>query len=133
MGAFEELPSGSVDVVSRFRDSRLISLKDLRRQIPYEIFNFDDTKIIGSDQPDLRIDFAAKVSEPNLYSDDFIMALSHLLASEIAIAIVGAELGRALRNDSLQLYRQYLASAISNDQNDQYILPSESDFVLVRN
>ena len=97
------------------------------------MFNFDNTKLIGSDQPDLRIDFAAKVTDPNLFSDDFIMALSHLLSSELAVPIVGAELGRALRNDSLQLYRQYLASAIATDQNDQYLVPSESDFVTIRN
>lgn len=133
VGAFEELPAGSVDVVSRRLDSRVIPLKDIRRQIPYEVFNFDDNKLIGSDQPELRIDFASKVTDPNLFSDDFIMALSHLLASEMAIPIVGAELGRALRSDSLQLYRQYLASAISTDQNDQYFMPSESDYVTIRN
>lgn len=133
VGSYEELPAGSSNVASRLLDSRVIPLKDVRRQIPYEVFNFDDNKIIGSDQPELRIDFAAKVTDPNLFSDDFIMALSHLLSSELAIPIVGAELGRALRNDSLQLYRQYLASAMATDMNDQYFLPSESDFVTVRN
>lgn len=133
VGSFEELPAGSSDVVSRRLDSRVLDLKQQRQQIPYEVFNFEDNKIIGSDQPELRIDFAAKVEDPNLFSEDFIMALSHLLASELAIPIVGAELGRALRKDSLQLYKSYLASAISTDQNDQYFLPRESDFVTVRN
>lgn len=133
VGSYEELPVGSSDVASRRLDSRVISLKDNKRQIPYEVFNFDDTKVIGSDQPDLRIDFAAKVTDPNLFSDDFIMALSHLLASELAVPIVGAELGRALRSDSLQLYKQYLASAISTDQNDSYFEPRESDYVTIRN
>ena len=133
VGSFEELPAGSSNVASGLLDSRVIPLKNIRRQIPYEVFNFDNTKLIGSDQPDLRIDFAAKVTDPNLFSDDFIMALSHLLSSELAVPIVGAELGRALRNDSLQLYRQYLASAIATDQNDQYLVPSESDFVTIRN
>lgn len=133
VGSFEELPAGSANVASRYLDSRVTPLKELRRQIPYEVFNFDDAKVIGSDQPDLRIDFAAKVTDPNLFSDDFIMALSHLLSSEIAVPIVGAELGRALRNDSLQLYKGYLASALANDQNDQYITPGESEFISIRN
>ena len=133
VGSYEELPAGSANVASRLLDSRVIPLKDLRQQIPYEVFNFDNTKLIGSDQADLRIDFAAKVTDPNLFSDDFVMALSHLLSSELAVPIVGAELGRALRNDSIQLYRQYLASAIATDQNDQYLMPSESDFVTIRN
>lgn len=132
IGSFEELPAGSASVIARARDSRVLPLKDLRTQIPYEVFNFDDKKTIGADQPELRIDYVAKITDPNLFSDDFIMALSHLLSSEIAIPIVGAELGRALRNDSLQLYKQYLASAISADQNDQYFEPPESDFVTVR-
>ena len=133
VGSYEELPAGSSSVISRRLDSRVIDLKVQRRQIPYEVFNFDDAKVIGSDQPDLRIDFAAKVTDPNLFSDDFIMALSHLISSEVAIPIVGAELGRALRNDSLQLYRNYLSSAMATDMNDQYLMPSESDFVTVRN
>jgi len=132
VGSYEELPSGSANVASRLLDSRVIPLKDIRRQIPYEVFNFDNAKVIGSDQPDLRIDFAAKVTDPNLFSDDFIMALSHLLSSELAIPIVGAELGRALRNDSVQLYQQYLKSAMSDDMNDQYFTPAESDFITVR-
>lgn len=132
VGAYEEIPNGSNDVASRLLDSRVMSLKDLRRQIPYEVFNFNDDKTIGSDQPELRIDFSAKVTDPNLFSDDFIIALSYLISSEVAIPIVGAELGRALRNDSLQLYKQYMASAIATDQNDQYFTPGESDFVTVR-
>ena len=132
VGSFEEIPAGSVDVISRLRDERVLPLKDIRTQIPYEVFNFDDKKTIGSDQPDLRIDYAAKITDPNLFSDDFILALSHLLASELAVPIVGAELGRALRNDSLQLYKQYFAAAISSDQNDQYFDPPASDFVTVR-
>lgn len=131
VGSYEELPNGSNDVVSRALDSRL--LRGSRQQIPYEVFNFDNAKVIGSNQAELRIDFAAKLEEPDLYSDDFVMALSYLLAAELAIPIVGAELGRGLRSDSLQLYKSYLSSAIADDMNDQYMLPQESDFVTVRN
>lgn len=133
VGSFEGIPAGSTDVISRRLDSRVIDLKGARRQIPYEVFNFDNSKVIGSDQPELRIDFAAKVEDPNLFSDDFIMALAHLLSSELAVPIVGAELGRALRKDSLQLYQSYLNSAIADDMNDQYLTPSESEFVTIRN
>lgn len=133
IGSYEEIPAGSADVASRLLDSRVLPVRGFRRQIPYEVFNVDGVKLIGSDQPDLRIDFAGKITDPNLFSDDFIMSLSHLISSEVAIPIVGAELGRALRNDSLQLYKQYLASALASDQNDQYLEPRESDFVTIRN
>lgn len=104
-----------------------------RRQIPYEVFNVDDRRVIGSNQSNLLVEFAAKVTDPNLFSDDFMMALAHLLSSELAVPIVGAELGRALRNDSLQLYQQYLKSAIATDQNDQYLANQESEFITIRN
>lgn len=133
MGSYEEIPAGSADVASRLLDSRVLPIRGFRRQIPYEVFSVDGVKLIGSDQPDLRIDFAGKITDPNLFSDDFIMALSHLISSEVAIPIVGAELGRALRNDSIQLYKQYLASALASDQNDQYLEPRESDLVTIRN
>ena len=108
------------------------SLRDIRRQIPYEVFNFDNTKTIGADQEKLRIDFAAKVDDPNLFSEDFIIALSYLLAANLAIPIAGGEIGRALRSDSLQLYTSHLTSAISTDMNDQYFTPSESEFIITR-
>lgn len=132
MGSYEEISSGATDYISQQLDANVLSLKDTRTQIPYEVFNFDDKKTIGADQPELRINYAAKVTDPNLFSDDFVMALSHLLASEVAVPIVGAEMGRALRNDSLQLYKQYLASALAADQNDQYSSPVESEFITVR-
>lgn len=133
VGNYEELPLGANDVVSRLLDSRVRSPTDLRQQIPYEVFNYDNVKVIGSNQPELRIDFAAKIEDPNLFSDDFIMALSYLLASELAIPVVGAELGRALRSDSLTMYKEYLGSAIATDMNDQYLTPADSDFINVRN
>jgi hypothetical protein len=103
-----------------------------RRQIPYEIFNVNGTKTIGSNQPDVTIDFSARVTDPNLFSDDFILSLSYLLSSEIAIPIVGTEMGRALKVDALQMYRQYMASAIADEQNERYTAPNESDFINVR-
>lgn len=133
VGSHEEVSSTTSGITHRRLDEIQLSERDLRQQIPYEVFNFDNVKVIGSNNTDLRIDFAAKVEDPNIFSDDFIMALSHLLASEVAIPIVGVEKGRALRSDSLTMYREYLASAESDDMNDQYLLAQQSDFVTVRN
>lgn len=130
VGQQEGIPFGQTGISMH---NQMMRVGDLRRQIPYEVFNFDDNKVIATNDPNLHIDFSAKVTDPNLFSDDFIIALSHLISSEVAIPIVGAELGRALRNDSLQLYRNYLASAIATDMNDQYFMPSESEFINVRN
>lgn len=132
IGSFEELPAASSDVVSRIRDSEVRSLRNIRQQIPYEVFNFTGTKIIGADQDELRMDFVVKVTDPNLFSNAFTLAFSHLLSAEMAIPLVGAETGRQLRSDSLQIYRQYLAAAMANDLNDGYHEPKESEFVNVR-
>lgn len=131
IGSYEESNQTNSGFVSHGYDSEQRAMKQ-RHQIPYEVFNVDNSKVIGSDTRDLRIDYAAKITDPNLFSDDFILALSHLLASEIAIPIVGAELGRALRSDSISLYSEYLQSAISNDLNDQYLSVPESDFITIR-
>jgi hypothetical protein len=132
VGAHEELANADADVVSRLIDSQLLPLKDLRTQIPYEVFNFSDNKTIGTNEADLRVDYVAKVTDPNLFSDDFVLALSHLLASELAIPLIGAENGRQLRSDSLQLYKEYLSAAVANDLNDQYDAPGDSEFVTIR-
>lgn len=130
--SWEEIPAGASDVVSRQRDTELRSLKELRQQVPYEVFNFDDNKVIASDDTELRIDYAAKITDPNLFSDDFILALSHLLAGEMAIPLIGAETGRQLRSDEFTLYESYLASAVADDMNDGFYTPPESEFVTVR-
>lgn len=132
VGAYEQLSNVDADVVSRLLDSQLLPLKDLRNQVPYEVFNFSDNKVIGANEAELRVDYSAKITDPNLFSPDFIMALSHLLSSELAIPLVGGELGRQLRSDSLQIYKEYLSTAMANDLNDQYSTPALSEFETIR-
>jgi len=132
IGAQEELANADADVVSRLLDSQLLPIKDLRTQIPYEVFNFSGVKLIGANQAELRIDYAMKITDPNMFTVNFILAFSHLLSSEIAIPIVGAETGRQLRSDALELYQVYLASAEANDINDQHHTPALSEFETVR-
>lgn len=132
VGAHEELANADADVVSRLIDRQLLPLKDLRGQIPYEVFNFSDVKTIGTNEADLRIDYVAKITDPNLFTHDFNIAFSYLLASVLAIPIVGAETGRQLRSDSVQLYKVYLSAALANDLNEQYDTPAESEFETIR-
>lgn len=131
MGEHEEVTSSS-DVVSQVIDSRLIPIANLRSQIPYEVFNFGDSKVIGCNSDGIRIDYGAKITDPNLFSDDFILALSHLLASELAMPLVGGDLARSLRSDELTLYTEYINSATAHDLNDQFLGNAESEFVTVR-
>lgn len=130
IGLYEQNIAGGSFALSRFVDSQLMNVK--QREIPYAIFSTGTAKLIGTNDPDLRIDYTAKVSDPNLFSTNFIMALGHLLASEIAIPIVGVDVGRRLRSDSIQLYKEYLASAIAADANEKHYETPESEFVTIR-
>lgn len=130
VGAQEQLLNADAGSVSRALESQL--LPSIRKQVSYEIFNFDGNKVIGSNESDLRIDYIANITDPNLFSNNFILAFSHLLAAEIAVPIVGVEKGRQLRSDSLQMYKEYLATAESDDLNEQYYEPPLSELETVR-
>lgn len=128
---YEEL-TGESELVSRLIDTQVLPVSSYRRQISYEVFNVDGVKVIGCNETGIYIDYRVKVTDPNLFSDDFIFAVSHLLAAEIAVPIVGGEMGRQFRSDEIQLYERYLTSAKSLDANDQYIEPGDSEFVTCR-
>lgn len=128
---YEEV-TGDVSVVSRLIDTQILPITDYRRQVAYEVFNFSNVKVIGCNETTLHIDYAIKITDPNLFSDDFIIALSHLISSEVAIPLVGVEKGRSLRSDSLQLYEQYISSASESDMNDGYLETNDSEYVTVR-
>ncbi len=132
VGSYEELANADADVISRLIDSQILPIKDTQPKVPYELFNFDDNKVIGANEGDLRIDYAAKVTDPNLFSDDMIMALSHLLSAEMAIPLVGAELGRSLRKESLQLYKEYINAASADDMNEGDYTPALSEYETIR-
>jgi len=132
VGEYEEIANADADVISRLLDSQLLPIKDLRTQITYEIFNFSNNKTIGTNEANLRIDYSAKITDPNLFSSDFIIAFSHLLSSELAVPLIGVKEGRQLRIDSLQIYKSYLDSAIANDMNEQYDRPALSEFETIR-
>jgi hypothetical protein len=128
---FEEVSSDSTTVRSRFYDP-MIPRPNLDKQVEYEILNVDGNMVIASNEPELRADYRAKVTNPGLFDSLFIQTIVHLLASEIAIPIVGVENGRVLRSDSLQVYNQHLASAIAANLNELYLPILDSELITVR-
>jgi len=132
VGEQEEITLIDTSFTRSYREDLYVTPGELRVQIPYEILNIDGNKVIGSNDTDLRIDYAVEATDTNLFSPTFIIALSHLLAAEIAIPIVGSEAGRSLRNDSYTLYQQYLASAEAQDANEQYATQENSEYVNAR-
>jgi len=132
ISSYEQLSNADSDVVSRLVDSQLLPINDMRRRIPYEVFNIDSNKVIGANESELRISYSVKIDDPNLFSTDFVLALSHLLSAELAIPIIGAEVGRQLRNESFQIYKLYLDNAMADDLNEQYSEPALSEFETIR-
>lgn len=132
VGAQEALANADADVVSRLAETQLMTLNDMRINIPYEIFNFTDNRIIATNESDLYIDYIARITDPNLFSTNFTMSLSHLLAAELCISLIGAETGRQLRSDSLQMYKEYIATAEADDLNEQYFTPNLSELETIR-
>jgi len=132
IGEQEELANADADVISRLIDSQILPISSFRNRIPHEIFNFDDVKLIGANESGLHIDYTKNATNPELFTSTFVMALSHLLASELAVPIVGVKEGRQLRSDSLSIYQNYMSSAMANDFNEDYEEPVESEFITVR-
>lgn len=118
-------------VASRYYD-RGLPRPDLNQQVEHKIYNIDGNKVIASNEKNLRIDYRKRIEDPNLFSLNFLMGLSHLLASELAIPIVGIDKGRPLRSDELKIYQSYVDSGIENELNEQFTEIPDSDFINVR-
>jgi hypothetical protein len=100
--------------------------------VEYKIFNSSGNKVITANYPDLRIDYRVAITDPTLFSADFTLALSHLLASHLAIPIVGVDKGVPLRRESMEIYQRYLNSGIVNEMNEQHTNIPDSDFITIR-
>ena len=125
------LMNGSNSAVS----SRIYDLEGLRGNMPrvqYEVFNVDGTKVIASNDSNLRIDYRSKIPNPDLISIDAQEAISYLLASKIAVPIIGVKDGRELRKDNLQLYQSHLNQALINNANEEQHDVPDSESITIR-
>lgn len=118
--------------VYRTRQYQDLGRPDIDRFIKHKVMNVNGEMVIVANEPDLRIQYTSKVTNMGLFPVDVRKAMAHLLASELAVPITGAQLGRAMKSDELTLYQNYLSAANSNDGNDNYQEPPESDFILAR-
>jgi len=60
---YERLNGDGSDVVSRLIDSQVLPINDVRRRVPYRVFNIDGNKVIGANEADLRIGYSVKVTD----------------------------------------------------------------------
>lgn len=125
---FEEF-GDTGDGVTRARHIEDIYTPDLNRQVKYEVMNVDGNRVIAANEPELRISYRKKVTDPNLFDSLFIMAFVQLLAANLAVPVVGAEVGRQLKKDAFDLYSAYISEAIEATMNESYVPPVDSDFI----
>ena len=102
---------------------------DLDRQVKYELQNVDGNRVIAANETELRISYRKKITDPNLFSPLFIQAFVQLLAANVAVSIVGAEVGRQLKSDALTLYKSYIEEAAAEANNQNYSEPKDSEFI----
>lgn len=100
--------------------------------VSYDIFNVDNKLIIAANEAELRISYRARILDPTLFDNTFLMAFSWMLSAELAIPLVGGEIGRGLRKDALAMYQSYMNAAVSATMNQHSRPEQESEFITVR-
>lgn len=131
MPDYEEVSQDSSVVAARLYDYGLPK-PNLDQQIEYQLFNEDGTLVIACNEKDVYMSYNRTVTDPNLFSVKFRMALSSLLAAHVAIPLAGEMKGTALRKEALSVYSSYIRTAASDDMNQRYQYPQDSDFINVR-
>lgn len=79
-----------------------------RNRIPFEVAVENDAKVLYTDQPAAELIYSQRVTNPNLFSAQFIMALAWLLASEIAMPLSAAA---GLGDRAVKMYAHFISQA----------------------
>lgn len=95
-------------------DSR-IETEDTK--IPFEPAMSAGAKVVWTDKEDAEAEYTVDVANPNLYHDDFILALGALLAVMIAPSLTGGDAFK-LGERAAKIYTAFLAEAIAADMNE---------------
>ena len=87
-------------------------------RVPYKLGKDEQGKLIYTDQKDAKIDYTARVNDPERYSSDFILALSFRLAAYIAPRLTGGDPFK-LGDRAMKMYLFEISRAESSDLNEQ--------------
>lgn len=123
---------GSTGLAPRARLYPEMYIPDIEQQVPYKVFNIAGERVVAANDENLRAEYRSSLTDPSLFPIDFAIALSHLLASELAIPLAGGDAGRAMRSDELNLYSNFIANAVADERNQGYSEMPESEFITAR-
>jgi len=88
---------------------------------PWQLGQGDDGgRVILTNQAEAYLVYIATQTDASRFDPHFVEALSWYLASLIAVPIIGAETGRKLRAESLEIYKEILPAATARDANESY-------------
>lgn len=116
---------------ARYYENNL-PVPNLRNQIPYDTYIISGNRVLGANQSSLRASYRKRITDVNLFSVQFTLALSQLLAANIAIPIAGVTDGRAMKSDALGMYQGYINNAAAADLNERYEPTPDSEFISIR-
>ena len=103
-----------------------------KHKVKYDVFNINGNRVIATNESNLRIDYRAREDNPDLFDEDFEMALVYKLGSILAVPILGTEKGPRVRSDLLNLYNAYMLEASENSENQQYSEVPDSEYITTR-
>ena len=105
-------------------------LRTARNDIPYRITSDSSGQLIFTDREDAKLEYVAKIEDTNLYSADFIDALSWRIASDIALPLAQST---GIAQNALREYMMAIDRARTNAYNEEKRDPElEAESIAVR-
>jgi len=110
-------PRDCVSIVSLYDKGGNRYVSDEKEVEKYETFLLDDNSyVIGCDLENAMLEYVADVRETEIFSADFVDALSHLLSSTLAIALVSDP---QLQQIEYQLFQIAFAKAKASEARER--------------
>lgn len=102
-------------------------------RVPYKIVSDSAGRLIYTDQQEAEIEYIADIDNANLFTEDFSLAFSYLLASYIAPRITGGNAFGEMSKMMLDKYAIHLARAKQSAFNEMQVDKEvDSEFIRIR-
>jgi len=117
-------------VIRRLLSNQRIDTQQSR--IPYKVGSDASGRLIYTDLEDAEIEYTVLIDDPNLYPDDFVLALSYRIAMQVAARITGGDPFKVGDKAAL-MYQLELTRAQAASANEEFLgLQPESEFTRAR-
>ena len=136
----EEDPNSEWDYSYRYPTDCLRTIKILsgirndthQSKVPYKISNDVSGLVVYTDTEDAELEYIMRITDPGLFTQDFIMALSYKIAHLIAPRVTAGDpfkLGDRAMQQYILSSSDAMSNAVNEEQPDQLV---ESEFIRAR-